>query len=87
MRRRATSSRDPGANIASEDEEKKVLTSVAFLTMVDDTSGSTVAKAVQKKKNGKFVEGSRVIQGDWRHGAPDGAKKNGTDRCGKTRGS
>ena len=50
-----------------------------------------VATAVQKKGHDKFVErfllkGLGVIRCDWRDGAPDG-QRNGTDRCGQTRGT
>ena len=69
------------------DKEAKV----TFLTIVDNSSGQMVATAVQKKGHDKFVErfllkglesfgvsGGMVLQTDTR---------NGTDRCGKTRGS
>ena len=65
---------------------------VTFLTVVDNSSGSMVAMAVQKKGHDKFVErfllkGLESFGGDWRDGAPDG-QRNGTDRCGgQTRGS
>ena len=65
---------------------------VTFLTMVDNSSGQTVATAVQNKGHDKFVErfllkglesfgvtGEMVLQ--------SGRHRNGTDRCGKTRGS
>ena len=71
----------------TSDKEAKV----TFLTMVDCSSGQMVATAVQKKGHDKFVErfllkglesfgvtGEMVLQTD---------KRNGTDRCGKTRGS
>ena len=46
---------------------------------------SMVATAAQKKGHDKFVE-RFLLKGHWRNGAPDG-QRNGTDRCGKTRGS
>ena len=86
---------DLGANTASEEEEMDyaflhntgdIDAKVTFLTMVDNSSRSMVATAVQKQGHDKFAERSRVIRSDWRVGASD-RQGNGTDRCGKTRGN
>ena len=69
------------------DKEAKV----TFFTIVDNSSGQMVATAVQKKGHDKFVErflpkGLQSFGVTGQICASD-RKRNGTDRCGKTRGS
>ena len=63
---------------------------VTFLTVVGNSSGQMVATAVQKKGHDMFVE-HFLLKGLESFGVTGGGasdrQRNGTDRCGKTRGS
>ena len=71
----------------TSDKEAKV----TLLTMVDNSSGQMGATAVQKKGHDKFVE-RFLLKGLESFGVTgemvlSDRQRNGTDRCGKTRGS